>query len=116
MELAADEPVRVDGMADFIWGFDDASQANECASSLREVTNRSEIVVLRIMDDDANSSLTFKADGMYGIEGASAPRPLLEVFAINIPNSHPYRDTAARSRRRPAWIVLAVAHCGVSMS
>jgi hypothetical protein len=61
--LAADDPyesTEYEGMVDFHWGFDHASQANELANSFRDVAKRPEIVVLRITGDDANSSLTFK--------------------------------------------------------
>jgi len=61
--LAADDPyesTEYEGMVDFHWGFDHASQANELANLFRDVAKRPEIVVLRIMGDDANSSLTFK--------------------------------------------------------
>jgi hypothetical protein len=61
--LVADDPydsTEYEGIVDFHWGFEHASQAEELANSLREVAKRPEIVVLRITGDDANSSKTLK--------------------------------------------------------
>ena len=62
--LAADDPYEstdYEGMVDFHWGFDRASQADELASAFSEIVKRPEIVVLRIMsDDDASPSRTLK--------------------------------------------------------
>ena len=62
--LAADDPygsTEYEGIFDFHWGFDRASQADELADSFRDVIKRPEIVVLRIIsDDDANPSRTLK--------------------------------------------------------
>jgi hypothetical protein len=64
IELAVDDPfesTEYQGMVDFHWGFDEESQADELVRSLREIVERPEIVVLRIMSrDDASPSKTLK--------------------------------------------------------
>ena len=64
LELAVNDPyesTEYQGMVDFHWGFDQASQADELAATLREIMERPEVVVLRIMSrDDASPSRTLK--------------------------------------------------------
>jgi len=64
LELAAAEPDEVteyEGMMDFHWGFDRESGAHEVAIAFREIVERPEVVVLRIISrDDQRLSKTLK--------------------------------------------------------
>lgn len=60
LELAVEDPyesTEYQGMVDFHWGFDWEPQAVQLADSFREIAEKPEIVVLRIISrDDATPS------------------------------------------------------------
>jgi len=64
LELAAAEPDEIteyEGMMKFHWGFDREPGADEVAIAFREIIERPEIVVLRIISrDDQRPSKTLK--------------------------------------------------------
>ena len=48
-------------MVDFHWGFEEHAKAKQTADSLREISKRSEIVLLRVSSlDDATASFSVK--------------------------------------------------------
>ena len=64
ISLAGDEPsetTEYEGMVDFHWGFKEHAKATQFADSLREISKRSEIVLLRVSSlDDAIASFSVK--------------------------------------------------------
>ena len=62
--IAKDEPdesTEFDGMVDFHWRFDSFAKAERLAHSLRTVSHKPEIVVLRLSCyDDVTASVTLK--------------------------------------------------------
>jgi hypothetical protein len=70
LELSAAEPdesTEYQGMVDFHWGFDRESGANQLAGAFREILERPEIVVLRVISgDDARPSKTLKDERHVG--------------------------------------------------
>jgi len=58
-----DESTEFEGMVDFHWGFDSHAEAERLANSLREISHKPEIVVLRLSCyDDIAASVTLKDD------------------------------------------------------
>ncbi len=56
-----DEPTEFDGMVDFHWRFDSYAKAERLANSLRKISHKPEIVVLRLSCyDDVTASVTLK--------------------------------------------------------
>jgi len=56
-----DESTEFEGMVDFHWGFDSHEEAERLANSLRKLSHKPEIVVLRLSCyDDVTASVTFK--------------------------------------------------------
>ena len=66
VSLADDEPdesTECEGMVDFHWWFDSRAEAERLANSLREISDKPEIGVLRLSCyDDIAASLTLKDD------------------------------------------------------
>ena len=64
ISLAGDEPfesTEYEGMVDFHWGFEKHAKAKQVAESLRDISTRSEIVLLRVSSlDDAIASFSLK--------------------------------------------------------
>ena len=64
ISLAGDEhfeSTEYEGMVDFHWGFKEHAKAKQFAESLREISKRSEIVLLRVSShDDASPSFSVK--------------------------------------------------------
>ena len=64
ISLVGDEPFETteyEGMVDFHWGAEEHSKAKQIADSLREISERSEIVLLRVSSlDDATASFSVK--------------------------------------------------------
>jgi hypothetical protein len=64
VSIAEDEPdesTEFEGMVDFHWGFDSHAEAERLANSLREISHKPEIVVLRLSCyDDIAASVTLK--------------------------------------------------------
>ena len=64
--IAEDEPdesTEYEGMVDFHWWFDSHVEAERLANSLREISDKPEIVVLRLSCyDDIAASVTLKDD------------------------------------------------------
>lgn len=64
ISLAGDEPFETteyEGMVDFHWGFKEHAKAKQIADSLREISKRTEIVLLRVSSlDDATASFSVK--------------------------------------------------------
>lgn len=64
ISLVGDEPFETteyEGMVDFHWGFKEHVKAKQIADSLREISKRSEIVLLRVSSlDDATASFSVK--------------------------------------------------------
>jgi hypothetical protein len=64
ISLAGDEPfesTEYEGMVDFHWGFEEHAKAKQVADSLREIPQRTEIVLLRVSSsDDAIASFSLK--------------------------------------------------------
>ena len=62
--IAQDEPdesTEFDGMVDFHWRFDSYAKAERLANSLRKISHKPEIVVLRLSCyDDVTASVTLK--------------------------------------------------------
>ena len=62
--IAQDEPdesTEFDGMVDFHWRFDSYAKAERLAHSLRKISHKPEIVVLRLSCyDDVTASVTLK--------------------------------------------------------
>ena len=62
--IAKDEPdesTEFDGMVDFHWRFDSYAKAERLAHSLRKISHKPEIVVLRLACyDDVTASVTLK--------------------------------------------------------
>jgi hypothetical protein len=62
--IAQDEPdesTEFDGMVDFRWRFDSYAKAERLAHSLRKISHKPEIVVLRLSSyDDVTASVTLK--------------------------------------------------------
>jgi hypothetical protein len=56
-----DESTEFDGMVDLHWRFDSYADAERLANSLREISHKPEIVVLRVSCcDDVTASVTLK--------------------------------------------------------
>ena len=66
VSIAEDEPdksTEFEGMVDFHWGLDSHAEAERLANSLREISHKPEIVVLRLSCyDDIAASVTLKDD------------------------------------------------------
>jgi hypothetical protein len=64
ISLVGDEPFETteyEGMIDFHWGAEEHAKAKQIADSLREISKRSEIVLLRVSSlDDATASFSVK--------------------------------------------------------
>src|ERR671912_1062904 len=64
ISLAGDElfeSTEYEGMVDFHWGFEEHAKAKQVADSLREISKRTEIVLLRVSSlDDAIASFSLK--------------------------------------------------------
>ena len=64
VSIAEDEPdesTEFEGMVDFHWRFDSRAEAKRLANSLREISQKPEIVVLRLSCyDDVTASVTLK--------------------------------------------------------
>ena len=64
ISLVGDEPfesTEYEGMVDLHWGFEEHARAKQVAESLREISRRSEVVLLRVSSlDDATPSLSLK--------------------------------------------------------
>ena len=64
--IAEDEPdesTEYEGMVDFHWWFDSHAEAERLANALREISDKPEIVVLRLSCyDDIAASITLKDD------------------------------------------------------
>jgi hypothetical protein len=64
INLVGDEPFETteyEGMVDFHWGFKEYAKAKQIADSLREISKRSAIVLLRVSSlDDATASFSVK--------------------------------------------------------
>ena len=64
ISLAGDElfeTTAYEGMVDFHWGFKEHAKAKQIADSLREISKRSGIVLLRVSSlDDATASFSVK--------------------------------------------------------
>jgi hypothetical protein len=64
ISIVGDEPFETteyEGMVDFHWGFEEHAKAKQIAGSLREISKRSEIVLLRVLSlDDAIASFSVK--------------------------------------------------------
>jgi hypothetical protein len=55
------ETTEYEGMVDFHWGFKEHAIAKQIADSLREISKRSEIVLLRVSSlDDSTASFSVK--------------------------------------------------------
>ena len=64
ISLVGDEPFETteyQGMVDFHWGAEEHAKAKQIADSLREISKRSEVVLLRVSSlDDAAASFSVK--------------------------------------------------------
>ncbi len=64
ISLVGDEPFETteyEGIVDFHWGFKEHAKAKQIADSLKEISKRSEIVLLRVSSlDDATASFSVK--------------------------------------------------------
>ncbi len=64
ISLVGDEPFETteyEEMVDFHWGFKEHAKAKQIADSLKEISKRSEIVLLRVSSlDDATASFSVK--------------------------------------------------------
>jgi hypothetical protein len=64
VSIAKDEPdesTELEGIVDFHWRFDSHPEAERLANSLREISHKPEIVVLRLSCyDDVTASVTLK--------------------------------------------------------
>ena len=64
ISLVGDEPfesTEYEGMVDFHWGFKEHAIVKQIADSLREISKRTEIVLLRVSSlDDATASFSVK--------------------------------------------------------
>jgi hypothetical protein len=64
ISLVGDEPYETaeyEGVVDFHWGFKEHAKAKQIADSLREISKRSEVVLLRVSSlDDATASFSVK--------------------------------------------------------
>ena len=63
LRLAGNEPdesTSYEGMVDFHWGFIDLVAAEHVAAALSQATSRSDIVLLRLCNDNLDASVTYK--------------------------------------------------------
>jgi hypothetical protein len=64
ISLVGDEPFETteyEGMIDFHWGAEEHAKAKQIADSLKEISKRSEVVLLRVSSlDDATASFSVK--------------------------------------------------------
>ena len=64
LDLAAEEPfesTEYEGMVDFHWRFDTWAEAEAVAKALSALSDRPEVVLLRLTNfDDLDASITFK--------------------------------------------------------